>query len=155
LQALGVGEPLALLLQLRHLARFKARLVQLLALESDQRQLALALLPLGGQQGVTATQLAHLGGEVEILLPVIFEVAVGVEELELIGGLQEGDALALAVNVNEEIADLLERRYGDGLIVDVGLTASAAVETARQDQVVLIEFRFEDALDLGARVPRR
>src|SRR5207248_2010903 len=93
--------------------------------------------------------IAHLGGKVKVLLPILLEVAVRVEQLELVGRLQERHALALAVDVNEKTADLFEGRDGDRLIVDVRLTAAAAIKAARQDQVLIVEFGFEDAFDLG------
>src|SRR5205085_10269905 len=106
LKALAIGEALACLLQLGNFARFEAGLVQFLALEADQRQFPLALLSSRRQRGMATTQVAHLGGEIEVFLPILLEVTVSVAQPQLVGRLQKRLALALAVNVNEETADL-------------------------------------------------
>src|SRR5262249_47557976 len=150
LQRLGVGQPLALACQLGQFARAQGRLVQLLALEAEQRQLALAVLALGRQGSVPAAQLAHTLRRFQVIMPQLMELAVGVQQFQLIGGLQERLALALAVNIDEDAAQLAQRADRDGLIVDVGITAAGAAQTAGQGHLAVIEIGLNDLLDLVA-----
>jgi hypothetical protein len=76
-------------------------------------------------------------------------VAVGVEDVELIGGFQQRLTLALPVKIDEEIADLLEGGDCDWLVVDVSLTAAGAREAPRQDDLVLLKGGLQDLLDGG------
>jgi hypothetical protein len=152
---LRVRQALALLRQLRQLAGPQAGVVQLLALEADQGQFALPLLPPGRQRGVPAAQLAHAVGKGDVPAALLFEVAVGVEELELVRGLEERLALALAVDVHEGLAELAQGADGDRLVVDVGVTAAGAGEAPREDQLVVVKGGVEEALHLAAQLGAR
>ncbi len=94
---------------------------------------------------MAAAQFAHLLGQGGVLLPLAFQSAVGVEHLKLEGGLQQGLALALPVDVHQGVAELPQRAHGDRLIVDVGVRATGAGQAAREDQLIIGRRAFEDA----------
>ena len=64
--------------------------------------------------------------------------------MQLVGRVQKRFGLALAVNIDEQIADLLERGENHRLIVGVGMAAAIAVEPSGQDDLVVIERASED-----------
>src|SRR5262249_36617860 len=138
--------------QLGRLARLQVGLVQLVALEAQQRQLALPLLPFGVELRVTAAGLAELGRGVEGCLAVALQVAELGEHLSLVGRLQERGSLWLTVSAHQARADLLEGVEGDGLVVDVGMAAAAAGQAAGEDDLAVLQGAVEDALDLGLYV---
>src|SRR5262249_33860235 len=80
------------------------------------------------------------------------QVAEGVEQLQLVGGFEQRLVLALAVDVHEDVADLLEGGDGDGLIVDVAVTAAGPVQAPGQDDLAVFQGRADDLLDLLAQV---
>ena len=51
------------------------------------------------------------------------------------------------MNVDEDLADLPERRDGHGLIVDVGSASASAVQPPRQDDLIVLAWRIENAFD--------
>ena len=119
-----------------------------------QRQFALPLLPCGRQGGEATAQLAHLFRLIQIGLARTFQTAKGVEQLELVGRLQERFALALAVDVHQQPADLFERGHGGRLIVDVGVASTGPRQPPRQDDFIFFERRVQDRLDLAAQFRR-
>src|SRR6202041_2171589 len=66
------------------------------------------------------------------------------------GGLEERLAFALSVNIDESAAQLTKSADRDGLIVDVGVTATGTRQTTTQQDFVIFEGRIEEALDLGS-----
>ncbi len=92
--------------------------------------------------------MAHLVGGVPVGVALFAELAVVVEYLELVGGQEEGRTLALAVNIDEQGAELLESGDGNRLIVHVGLAPAVAVQPPRQNDLVLVEFPGEDGFNL-------
>ena len=143
LQCLGMDLLLALAGQLGQLAADEEGLIEFLLLEAQKRQLAQPFLAIGLQRVQPAAQVAHLLGHHVILIAKFIEVAVSVEQLQLIGGLQKRMTLALAVDVHQQFAELLERRQRDRLIVDVSEAASRGAEAAHQDQLVVVHRRLE------------
>ena len=74
----------------------------------------------------SAAAVRALARPVQDTFPRRIQPAESVEQVQLIRRLQQRFALALAVNVHQQFADLFERGDGDWLVVDIGVTAAGA-----------------------------
>ena len=77
-------------------------------------------------------------------------MAVGVEQLHLVGGLEQRLALALAVDVDQLFAELFEHGHGDGPIIDIGMTTAGPGQTTGQDDLRFLQCAAENGLDFRA-----
>ena len=81
LEVLGVGQAFAFAGLLGEFARLQRGLVEFLALEADQGQFALPLLPCGRQRGEAATEFAHFLGLLQVGLSRRFDAAERIQQL--------------------------------------------------------------------------
>ncbi len=139
LDRLGVGQHLAFAGQPGQFAAAQGRLVQLVALEADEGQLALAFLPIRFETGKPSSQLAHFAGLRAIAVAARLEVAIGVERAELESRLQQRLAFALAVDVHQRGAELAQRRQRHGLVVAIGGASAARVQAAHENELLIVE----------------
>ena len=96
-------QPIALAGQLGDLARLGLASSNSSRSKRTQRQFTLAVFTFRGQSiWLAPAQLADAFGQGHVFLPRHVEVAKGVEQLQLIGGMQQRFRLTLAVNVNED-----------------------------------------------------
>lgn len=86
------------------------------------------------QRLADAVQRAHALGEFAAGLA---ERGVAVEEFDMLAGLQEGDVLALAVNINQLPAELAQDVQRHGAAIDATGVLAGAAEFARQDARVI------------------
>ncbi len=67
------------------------------------------------------------------------ESAVSIEQLALAVRIEQGSPVELAVDVDQELGEPLERRDGDRQAVDLGAAASPRRESPRDDNLVVVE----------------
>src|SRR5262245_2195795 len=85
LESLGVGQPVALNCQVGRFPRPEPGRVQLLALETDQAQLALAGFLPGEQVRPAATKIAYAVRDLVVVPSQVAELAKRIEKLDLVG----------------------------------------------------------------------
>ena len=138
-ELLGVGQPVGLAGQLVELAGAGVGGGQLVALELQQGPPALAFVAGLDQLESLATQRVVRGALLAIGRERLLMAAVRVEQRPLAVGLEEGAALVLAVDVDQPLAQRLER--GDGHRQAVGMRGAAALrrDPAGQDELVVVE----------------
>src|SRR5262249_25940428 len=117
---------------------------------AKQGEVALALLTFGSQRVQAPAQVAHSVRCFLVLGAKRLQASERIEQLQLIGGLEEGLAFALAVDIDEEAAQLPERADGNGLLVDVGIAAAGAGQAAAENDLLLGRSG-EEVRDLGAK----
>ena len=135
-QAAAVHEPLALLEQLRELAVLHVERFELADLELHElgARVAVAHAALEIERAVQqrephALQPRDLAGEP-------FEAARGVEQLALRGRAHERLEFVLAVDVDQQYADLAQQLQRHGLAVQVRAAAAVAADEATDRQLV-------------------
>src|SRR5262245_23501328 len=155
LQSLGVRQPVVLQDELGLLSRPKPGGVQLLALEPDQAQLPLPGLLLREQVGPTMSQLAYPRRVGVVGRPEVAELAERVEQLNLVRRLQEGVALPLPVDVDQQLPEPAEQGDRDGGVVDVSLAAPLPLQPAGDDYVIVFQRLLEGAFNALLQVRAR
>ena len=91
----------------------------------------------GGEAGVFLAQAGEAAPDGHVLLAGGLGAAVGVEQIELAFGAEQGLVVVRAVQVHEQVAELLEDREGGRRTVDELPVAARRREGAFDDQVAL------------------
>ena len=151
-ERLLVAQPVALGAQGGLLGLGGRRGLDLLELEGEQVQLAVAGAGQLAQLGGAALELAHslIGGAQPLAQRLLVGAAVGVEQLELGGGEHQLAVLVLAVERQQPAAELLQVGLGGGAPAHVGAGATVGPHPAGQHDLLGV-----GGQALGARQLRR
>src|SRR5579884_3238380 len=94
-----------------------------------------------------APQCANRIRQVHIFLPWFVEITKGIEELELVSRFEQRMTLALAVNIDQDLAKLFERGNRYRMLIDIGVAAAGAVQAPCDDNLGIIEAEPQGLLD--------
>ena len=147
-QLLGVAQQRALAQQLLFVAVVQIGGADLVGLVAQQIDAAGDLALVGHQALQLAAHAAQGGDAVGDLRPRRGQTGVAVKEVDVLADAQQREMLALAVDVNQELCDVLQHARRHGAPVDARCAASRPVNLPAQDQRAL--FRRQPVLAQAA-----
>ena len=148
LNGVGAAQQLAIGGERLVLARLQVGLLQFAQLELDEIETRRPLAVVHPQPIELLAQAAHRRERARHLRAWRLEARPRIQQREMLGGIEQLLMFVLAVQLDQPIRQILERRGGGQRAVDEGAAAALRGDLAAHDQLAAV-FGFEDRFDGG------